>query len=124
LGRSLTGFGADKGQGCRGVPACTPCGGAGGQGGRGAGEIIKYSSFLLSALLLSALVESREGITPRPSQLNLGVRLSPHPASDNLIAHVDEIVAAFMNNHQVVSFPVAMIAVFVVQMHPLFSDEK
>jgi hypothetical protein len=32
-------------------------------------------------------IESREGITPRPSQLDPGVRLSPHPAPDNLIAH-------------------------------------
>jgi len=30
------------------------------------------------------LVESREDIIPRPSHLNLGVRLSPHPASDVL----------------------------------------
>jgi hypothetical protein len=29
-------------------------------------------------------VESREAIKPRPSLLNLGVRLSPHPASDIL----------------------------------------
>ncbi len=29
-------------------------------------------------------VESREDIIPRPSHLNLGVRLSPHPASDVL----------------------------------------
>ena len=29
-------------------------------------------------------VESRLGITPSPSLLNLGVRLSPHPASDIL----------------------------------------
>ncbi|MBN3872470.1 hypothetical protein [Nostoc sp. JL33] len=32
----------------------------------------------------AVLVESREDIIPRPSQLNLGVRLSPHPASDVL----------------------------------------
>jgi hypothetical protein len=31
-----------------------------------------------------SLVESREDIIPRPSQLDPGVRLSPHPAPDVL----------------------------------------
>ncbi|WP_236721401.1 HPP family protein [Trichormus sp. NMC-1] len=35
-------------------------------------------------IILDAMVESREDIAPRPSQLNLGVRLSSHPASDVL----------------------------------------
>ena len=32
----------------------------------------------------ASLVESKAGIIPRSSLLNLGVRLSPHPASDVL----------------------------------------
>ena len=45
-------------------------------------------------------VESRAGIIPRPSLLNLGVQLSLHPASDVLtfaFAHVYVIVAAFVD---------------------------
>ncbi|MTJ19380.1 hypothetical protein [Dolichospermum sp. UHCC 0299] len=41
---------------------------------------IPLSSFLMSR----SLVESREDIIPRPSQLDPGVRLSPHPAPDVL----------------------------------------
>ena len=33
---------------------------------------------------VDALLESRAGIIQRPSLLNLGVRLSPHPASDSI----------------------------------------
>ena len=43
---------------------------------------------VLSSILIEiyqpSWVESRAGIIPRPSLLNLGVRLSPHPASDIL----------------------------------------
>ena len=46
---------------------------------------------LIDQLILAAhkreKVESREGITPRPSLLNLGVQLSLHPASDVLSLH-------------------------------------
>ena len=48
------------------------------------------------------LVESTGGITLRASHLNPCVRLSPHTASDLIefpFAHVDIIVAAFMNGH-------------------------
>ena len=40
--------------------------------------------FLRSFRGVFPLVESREGITPRPSLLNLDVQLSPHPVSDVL----------------------------------------
>jgi hypothetical protein len=45
------------------------------------------------------LVGSRGTITSRPSPLDLGVRLSPHPAPDVLgfrLAPVDMVMAAFM----------------------------
>ena len=47
------------------------------------------------------LVESREGITPRPSQLELYVKLSPYTAPEYLgffsPAHVYQLVTALMN---------------------------
>ena len=42
------------------------------------------TQWAILANVSSALVESREDIIPRPSQLDPGVRLSPHPAPDVL----------------------------------------
>ena len=47
-------------------------------------SIIAHLYYLLAQFLLYLLVESREVIKPRPSLLDLGVRLSPHPAPDIL----------------------------------------
>ena len=61
---------------------------------------------------------SRGGdIIPRTSQLDLGVRLSPHPAPDVLtcaFAHVDVIVATFMNRLKIIYFPIGMVSVDVM----------
>jgi hypothetical protein len=42
------------------------------------------TQWAILANVSSALVESREDIIPRPSQLDPGVRLSSHPAPDVL----------------------------------------
>ncbi|MFB2833086.1 hypothetical protein [Floridanema evergladense] len=42
------------------------------------------------------------------------MRLSLHPAPDNLTAHVDVVVTTFMYSHQVVGFPIIVVAIFVV----------
>jgi hypothetical protein len=47
-------------------------------------------------------VESRGGITLRPSPLDLDVPLSVHPAPDILgfrLAHVQVVMAALMSSH-------------------------
>ena len=69
-------------------------------------------------------VESRGVITLRPSQLDPDVPVSVHPAPDNLplrVAHVDVLVARLVNRHQVLRFPIVMVAVDVVEVYLLFS---
>ncbi len=57
-------------------------------------------------------VESREAIMPRPSHLDPDVPLSVHPAPDvRKLAHVDVIVAAFVNRKKVVFLPVVMVSI-------------
>jgi hypothetical protein len=71
-------------------------------------------------------VGSRESIISRPSHLDPSVPLSLHSAPDNLIfrfAHVMISVTTFVNDRKVFLFPVAMIAICVMQMYPFFSHE-
>jgi hypothetical protein len=66
------------------------------------------------------LVGSRAGITQRPSLLDPDVRVSPHPAPDNLgrsPAHVNEIVTRLMHRQEVVMPPVVVVAINVVEMN-------
>ncbi len=41
----------------------------------------------------------------------------------SLLAHVDVIMATFVDNHQVLAFPVAVIAVDVVEVYPLVANK-
>jgi|GEM_PF-5329477 len=54
----------------------------------------------------------------RTSHLDLDVRLSEHPAPENLnlydFAHVDVVMTATMNRQEVVVIPVIMVAVNVM----------
>jgi hypothetical protein len=50
----------------------------------GTGSSTSSLTTVLTAFNISPLVESKAGIIPRSSLLNLGVQLSPHPASDVL----------------------------------------
>ena len=57
---------------------------------------------------------------PSPSLLDLDVRLSPHPAPDVLgiyPCHVDIIMTAFVDCLQVLSAPILMVTISMVQMN-------
>ncbi len=65
-------------------------------------------------------VESMRSIISCTSLLEPDVRFSVHPAPDVLgfpLAHVYVIMAAFMYSSEVIGFPVAVIAVNVVQVN-------
>ena len=67
------------------------------------------------------------GIIHRTSQLDLDVLVSQHPAPDNLgfstPAHMDIIMARLVYSQQIISFPVVMVSINVVEMYPFFVDE-
>ena len=67
------------------------------------------------------------GIIHRTSRLDLDVRISPHPAPDNLgfstPAHMNIIMAGLMDSQQIASFPVVVVSIDVVEVYPFFVDE-
>jgi hypothetical protein len=59
---------------------------------------------------------------PRTSLLELDVRVSPHPAPDNLanwLAGVDIIMTGFMYCRQVFGFPVVVISINMMKLDSL-----
>ena len=67
------------------------------------------------------------GIIHRTSRLDLDVRVSQHPAPDNLtlsaLAHMDIIVAGLMNSRQIASFPVVVVSIDVVEVNSFLVNE-
>jgi hypothetical protein len=66
-------------------------------------------------------VGSRRVIRPCPSQLDPDVRVSAHPAPDVLgfhPAHVQVVVAAFMDDLEIFLLPILMMTISMVQVNP------
>ena len=66
--------------------------------------------------LVEPMVESRETIMSRPSLLDLGVRLSSHPAPEYLLvfptfAHVNIVVTTSVNGNKIIVVPVVVITI-------------
>ena len=66
-------------------------------------------------------VESREGIIPRPSHLELYVQLSSHTAPEYLgfcsLALMYHLVTTLMYCYQVIGFPIVMVTIDMMEMY-------